>query len=59
MLGHHRPASDTPFQWRLAGGPMMVRLKWYLDAQLKNVAGVGPPLTTFSGSAHEQLACSS
>ena len=20
---HHRPTSETPFQWRLAGGPMM------------------------------------
>ena len=26
MLGHHRHASETPFQWRFAGGPMMVRL---------------------------------
>ena len=23
MLGHHRPAGDTPFKWRFAGGPMM------------------------------------
>ena len=23
MLGHHRPASETPFKWRFAGGPMM------------------------------------
>ena len=20
---HHRPASETPFKWRFAGGPMM------------------------------------
>ena len=26
MLGHHRHASETPFQWRFAGGPMMARL---------------------------------
>ena len=26
MLGHHRHASETPFKWRFAGGPMMVRL---------------------------------
>ena len=23
MLGHHRPASETPFKWRFAGGPLM------------------------------------
>ena len=23
MLGHHRPASETPLKWRFAGGPMM------------------------------------
>ena len=23
MLGHHRPASETPFKWRFACGPMM------------------------------------
>ena len=22
-VGHHRPASETPFQWRFAGGPML------------------------------------
>ena len=26
MLGHQRPASETPFKWRFAGGPMMARL---------------------------------
>ena len=25
MLGHHRPASETPFQWRFASGPLMTR----------------------------------
>ena len=25
-VGQHRPASETPFKWRFAGGPMMVRL---------------------------------
>ena len=24
LAGHHRPASETPFQWRFAGVPMMV-----------------------------------
>ena len=23
MFGHHRPASETPFKWRFAGGPLM------------------------------------
>ena len=32
MLGHHRHASETPFKWRFAGGPMMARfIYWYLD----------------------------
>ena len=22
-VGHHRPACETPFKWRFAGGPMM------------------------------------
>ena len=26
MLGHHRHTSETPFQWRCAGGPIMARL---------------------------------
>ena len=25
MLGHHRPASETPFKWHSAGGPFMAR----------------------------------
>ena len=24
-MGHHRPASETPFNWRFAGGPMMAQ----------------------------------
>ena len=31
MLGHRRPASETPFKWRFAGGPMMTHYYWYLD----------------------------
>ena len=23
MLGHHRPATEAPFEWRFAGGPMI------------------------------------
>ena len=26
MLGHHQHASEMPFKWRFAGGPMMARL---------------------------------
>ena len=26
MLGHHRPASETPLKWCFAGGPLMARL---------------------------------
>ena len=29
MLGHHRPASGTPFEWRFAGGPMVARLQMF------------------------------
>ena len=31
MLSHHRPESETPFKWLLAGRPMMVRFQQYLD----------------------------
>ena len=27
--GHIRPASETPFKWRFAGGPMMAQ-RWML-----------------------------
>ena len=30
MLGHHRHASETPFKWRSAGGPMMARFSGIL-----------------------------
>ena len=26
LSGHRRPASETPFEWRFAGGPMMARI---------------------------------
>ena len=29
MLGHYRPASKTPFKWRLAGGPIKAFFEWY------------------------------
>ena len=25
QMGNHRPASETPFKWRFAGGPMMAQ----------------------------------
>ena len=31
MLGHHWHASETPFKWRFAGGPMTAHFKWSLD----------------------------
>ena len=31
MSGHHRHDSETPFKWRFAGGPMLVRILWHLD----------------------------
>ena len=30
-LGHYQHASETPYKWHFAGGPMMARLKCYLD----------------------------
>ena len=24
-VGHHRPASETPFEWRFASGPIVAR----------------------------------
>ena len=49
MLGQHQHASETPFKWRFASGPMMARLKWYSSAKKKNVFKIGPPLTKRSG----------
>ena len=32
LLGHHRPASDTPFEWRFAGGSTMsLAFRWRAD----------------------------
>ena len=30
MLGHHRLASETPFQWRFADRPIIARFWWIL-----------------------------
>ena len=47
-MGHHRPASETPFKWHFAGWTMMARLKLYQlkskKNKLKNVVKFGPPL---------------
>ena len=59
MLGHHRPACETLFKWCFAGGPMMVRLWWYIvfgltfpSSTKKNVVKVGP---TLSGPAYDSM----
>ena len=31
MLGHHLHDSETPFKWRIGGGPMLACLWLYLD----------------------------
>ena len=57
MFGHYRPASETPFKWRFVGGPMMSRLKCYLDplsSNPKKYVRVGPPPLRLSESAHEK-----
>ena len=62
MVGHHRPVSETPLKWRLAGGPLMARLKWYLDPSSphqtkKNtkIVKIGPLLTKLPRSAHASV----
>ena len=30
-MGHYRPASETPFQWRFAGRPIIARFWWSLE----------------------------
>ena len=56
MFGHHRHASETPFKWRFAGGPMMAP-KWYLDPptphQPKTNCQSWTPSDKLSGSARD------
>ena len=59
VLGHHRPASEMPFKWRFAGGPLMARLKWYFDPlspnqQRKECKKSWTPSEKLSGSVHAQ-----
>ena len=30
MSGYHRTASDAPFKWRFAGGPMVARFGYWV-----------------------------
>ena len=56
MLGHHRPVSETPFQWRFAVGPTMRYLYPLSPNQPKKaLSNLDPPLTKLSGSAHDVL----
>ena len=57
MLGHHRPASETPFRWRTDDGPVLVLFgSSFLSKNIVVRVGprVGPPLAKLSGSAHVQ-----
>ena len=45
VVGHHRPARETPFKWRFAGGSMVAR--FVREKTQKNM----PPLPKFSGYA--------
>ena len=51
MSGHHQHASETPFKWRFAVGPMM--LFSHKNNNKQNRCKVGPPLAKLSGSTHE------
>ena len=59
-MGHYRPASEMPFKWRFASGPIMAPAFsgiWILSPPFQFnkksfQSSVGPPLTNFSGSAH-------
>ena len=50
MLGHHRPAGETPFKWRFAGGPMMACFLCFLGPlyAVRNES----PLAKLSGTAN-------
>ena len=49
MLGHHRPASETPFKLSFTGGQMMTHFQWYMDPlsliiwREKTLSEVDPP----------------
>ena len=58
MLGHHRYDSETPFKWRFAGGPMLVRLWWYLDPFFPHQLKKRCHSWTLSEKRSESCACS-
>ena len=35
IAGHHWPASETPFEWRFAGGPIVARHCLLAEYELK------------------------
>ena len=49
MLGYNRHASQTPYKWHFADGPMMAHIQWDMEPpslyhlRKKNVVKVGPP----------------
>ena len=43
MAGHHRPASETPFKWRFAGGPIEARFNVYWVSNFKSSECKGGP----------------
>ena len=52
--GHYQHASDTPFQWRFAGMPMMAHFSGIsIISTSHRPTSVGPPLTKLSGSTQE------
>ena len=55
MLGHHRPASETPVasRWRADDGPLIVIFGSSLIINYKSKKKVELPLKKLSGSAHE------
>ena len=52
MLGHHRPASETSFEWRFAGAPLMARFLVVFGSSLpsstkKGLSELDPPCHNF------------
>ena len=38
--GHHQPASETPFEWRFAGGPIVTRDSMLAGSYVVVILGV-------------------
>ena len=43
LAGHQRAASETPFKWRFAGGPMMAHIECWIGSFVI-LSGSGPVL---------------